>query len=702
MTESTAEQHDEQTPPQQPPPSSSPPPASPPKEQPDGHLTDDRDAADWDEARRLFNNKVEIHFHAEVDASEAILGVSNAGPDRISTRRATGVLNQRDVDSVLRWFVPPASFERASRTLAECNLVILVGDDGCGRRAGALALLRRSAGAQAKLTSVSPALTFAELASKFAFHGGCGYLIRDHIGDGEAAAVREFEATRLADKLRKAGGYLVVTATPAVISGRGLRQFAVEWQAPDPLTLFDECARGAEIEFEALQAARARAGQLLTPHEVVNLVRRLTEDPDNAVRALDDSTADQVVGWFDAEPRKPDVLAVAALAFLHGLPERVFEAQLAALHELSDEVEAATDELPQRRIDFARSHSLMTVERASVDGAIGRVSERVVVFCSPQHRCHVIAELYDRYGYQLWAPLRAWLDGMAAGASAEIRVELAHGLALLARTAVGEVAEIIDRWADGAAAERLTAAITLWWMCADDALASQSLQIAMRWVRNRGSRRAMTAAIALGGDLGLRYPSDALAWLWFLALRAERIGMIARQSIGFLFAAAADDPDSARSVLNMARTELRDVLSGSLSGRADTRTVRAARHTVVSMLRATSAATDEPAVVSVIREQGANLALLGALWADVLCSAPHRRGAFDALVQSLAAMANDRRPQTRDRVRELGAAVLSEMPEWNRHILRRDLMYATQNADRSSRPPRELVSALLAALDGPG
>jgi hypothetical protein len=666
------------------------------REEEDQDARDSRDSEDWADVRRVYHNRVDFHFHGEVDASEAVFGAVKGGSERISTRRATGVLNRRDVDAALRAFVPPQPFERAGQVLREQHLVVLVADEGCGRRTGALALLRHAAGEDARLTSLSPALSFGQLAAKVRFESGVGYLVADYLGEGEAAAVREFEAAGLADKLRQAGAYLALTATPVAVSSRALPRYCVRWTQPDLGRLFDKGVRGAAIAPEHLESARLRAARLRTPQEVANLVRRLVNDPQGAASVLHDAASNQVTSWFEGKPVKREVLAVAALTFLHGLPERVFEGHLARLLELAEEAgtpepAAVPDldrELVQRRIGFTRKHELVTVQRATVVGCVGPVNERVVVFRSPQHRGHVIVELYDKYGYELWEPLRRWLYEIAVSASPEVRVELAFGLALLARTAFGEVADVIDQWAGSEmAAARLTAASTLWWMCVEDPLLPAALQTAMRWVHNRGQLRAITAAIAFGGDLGLRYQSDALRWLWFLARRAERIGAVARQSIAYLFSSAVADSGSCRAVLTVAGRELRQAVASE----TDERTMRAVRQAVVAMLGASDGQTDEPVVVSLVREQPDNLPALGALWADVLGSAPHRREAFEILVRCLSALG----PEHREHVRLLGDAVLSGLPELHQQILRRDLTHAASQAARAGRPSHDLVSALL-------
>src|SRR5262249_34539427 len=72
------------------------------------------------------------------------------------------------------------------------------------------------------------------------------------------------------------------------------------------------------------------------------------------------------------------------------------------------------------------------------------------------------------------------------------------------------------------------------------------------------------------------------------------------------------------------------------------RVVVAARQMVVAVLAAPQINSDEPVAALILRSQPANVAALGALWADVLCSSPHKAGAIDALRRTLRALEHDK------------------------------------------------------------
>jgi hypothetical protein len=274
--------------------------------------------------------------------------------------------------------------------------------------------------------------------------------------------------------------------------------------------------------------------------------------------------------------------------------------------------------------------------------------------------------------------------------------------------------------------------MALWFMSDDDRIASLALRTAMTWGENQGLNRAITSAVALGGPLGLRFPGESMRRLCFLALRAQRIGAVARLSLAFLFANAADrDPETAADVLTMVRSELAkaagpgarvakhartpisstvtdpliDSQSTDETGSEERyergwtiRVARAARHMVVAVLGAPQLNSDDPVSALVLCTQPDNVQVLGELWADVLCSAPHRPGAIDALRRTLRALEHDQ--TATHAVARLGAAIRAEMPDSHRRLRIPELNRAMSDGRLRPPAPRALVTVLLSAIGG--
>ncbi|QYC45354.1 hypothetical protein Nocox_39020 [Nonomuraea coxensis DSM 45129] len=390
-------------------------------------------------------------------------------------------LARREADALLRSYLEPPCFPEAVRRLSARHLLVLVGEGEIGKRLGGLALLSRMSLAESTITVLSPAGTVAELLGGTEYAPGRAYLLHDWI----AASTDPAELAGLARKLAELGSYLVITRDGAPSRAVEAEQ---PWAAPDPRELFDLCVSTyrlrAGVAPDTLVKARHRAAELPTPAQVVRLAAGLAPDGEQAgaVRA-----AEEVAAWFDTKPAMREVLAAAALAFTAPLPEAVFEARLARL----DPIWQAHENGPPTP---SGPHPL--ISRAG--GQAG--------FPTPEHRGQVLAELAARYGFWLWQPLRAWVRSLAAE-EPEVRGRAAEGVAALAAYALKEArAEFLEVWAAGTAGERLAAAEALSSMCARDTLAPEALRLALDWAADPA--RAVTAAVALGGDLALRYPAD--------------------------------------------------------------------------------------------------------------------------------------------------------------------------------------------------
>ncbi|MGP3959306.1 hypothetical protein ACTWPT_25185 [Nonomuraea sp. 3N208] len=404
---------------------------------------------------------------------------------RATVPPVTRDLTRREADTLLRSYLEPPGFPDAVRRLAAHHLLVLVGEEEAGKRLGAIALLSRMSLAEGTITVLSPARTAADLLSRTEYAPGRAYLLHDWI----AASTDRTELVNLARKLAELGSYLVITRNGAPSQVVEVEQ---AWGAPDPGELFELCLSTYDLRAglapEVLARARDRAPTLATPAQVVRLAAGLgpAEEP----------AGEEVAAWFDTKPAMREVLAAAALAFTHSLAEPAFEAQRARLERIWQ----AHERGPHAP---ARPHPLIAV------------SGGLVTFRVPRHREQVLAELVARYGFWLWQPLREWVRSLA-GEGLDIRVRAAEGVAALAAYALKDAQqEFLEVWAPGTAAERLAAAETLSFMCADDTLAPEALRLALAWATDPA--RSTAAALALAGGLSIRYPADALSGLRRLA-----------------------------------------------------------------------------------------------------------------------------------------------------------------------------------------
>ncbi|MEU2661371.1 hypothetical protein [Micromonospora sp. NPDC007220] len=616
----------------------------------------------------------EVHEHARyinyqyfygVSASNSNFGMSFDGSSR-RPAAATGPMRPEDVRHALRCYLrPPEAFRKARDVLNRCGMVVLCGPDGIGKYTGAIALLHEVASDQIPPTNISPALSLTELA-RLKFGNAGGYIVRDQLRDGEASAVQQFEVQRLTAALR-GQAHLVITTNLGVRPRGPMADLMVDWAAPDPVRLFDKWLAempGEVCNTPAFEQLRQHVRTLICPRDVLKVVELLADGPEQALAGLRSSEQERVAAWFDREPSVDEVLGVAALTFAAGTPEPTYEFLLDRLKALyrqrNGPVPAARVEtgaaavgtvMPQsRRRD--RNDSLIAVDNRKQLNLDGEAAGRSVSFAQPGMQELVLRQLHDRYGYELWAPLRDWLDEVAARPPSSLHIRLGIGMALYSTLSFQEVGHaILDRWADGTAPERLAAASTLSWIGLDGRNASAALGITKRWAQNSGQRRATTAASALGGPLGARYSSDALRWLWALAMRSVSIRMVACAALGMLFATAVEDPDTTRRVLKFLQIQLRR----SLEPGSRQRDRRATFETVLNVLSARQEPTDALVAATVIRQDQRNAARLGSLWGELFCSAPHRSRTRTTLFAALQALNGDQ--DSLPAVRRLGEAM---------------------------------------------
>ncbi|MFI5522678.1 hypothetical protein [Streptomyces platensis] len=666
----------------------------------------EEDGKGYADLRRVLGQRVYNNFYGAVDASGAAFGFGAA-----AAPLAPGAVGPDEVDRALRCYLPPQPcFDDALTKLRTEHIVVLTGPDSSGRGAGSFALLRKMKGERTGLRSLSPANSLAELATSSAIKAGQAYVILDYVGEMNVGAVQAFEIRRLSEELRRKGAYLVITAPEATRRRLALQDHCVPWQVPDPRELFEHCRQlmpPVDVPADVVDQLLERVVELRRPADVVAAATGLADGLDAVLKMLQDSQKELVRNWFGEQPTAGDLLPLAALAFLEGIPERTFESAsfLLGIHvrdweqtgETPPAEPDATATTVLRGVTFEqtrarwkeRADGLVRTERRSGPGQDPSRSERCLVFASPRIRALVIGELHDLYGYQLWYPLRQWLSELSRSPDLDIRTEVARGVALYARHALAEVDEnLLQVWADGLAGQRVTTALTLQFMCEDERLAPQALNLALSWADRRGPNRAVTTAMALTGTLGSLYRFEALNWLWFLTHRGERMASAARSSLVLLLQTAEQEPARALFTLRYVRTQI-----AGTAHRSQARSL--ALRTTVQLLEAERLECPGTLASALLRDVPGSARQLGLLWVSVLLSVC-RRAAVRALCQTLASLHDD--PSAADAVRDLGEVMREAMTPRQWKALGNALPSALRHPDYAVPGTRRLAQVLLGSL----
>ncbi|MFG2625351.1 hypothetical protein [Streptomyces sp. NPDC048473] len=609
--------------------------------------------ADADRPASVHHNNVNQFFYGALNAPQAHFGIGGAASPG-GRRRATGWLDAGETDLLLESYVEPPCFDGAVTALQSDSVVVLVGPPGSGKRSGAVALLKEVAEG-AEYVVLSPDLSLEQLAER-AFERGVGYVLLDRMNEGSAGKA-DFDWRRVRDQVRGKGAHLVVTTIHEVEGAPPEAVRHVPWQAPDLAgalrlrLLKGGCAQSVVEEAVGLLPAGCRIA------EVAVAAGRIAQgaDPDSAWQGYGSSAARPVRDWFAGDHSLQEIAEVTTLAFATGAGRRAFESYQELLEPrlvpafpqpppaAPATSEASSDGMPEAAavprpvIDRRRSlmrNELVTTEEQTHDS----LARAVVVFATPPYRQWVLEELWANHSTLYWNGVRDWLTELTlADPDPELQMSIASGLALLARPAFDEVADCyLYPWARGAAGHegRSMATLVLWWMCLDETLGATALTLARGWAQSRDPGLRTTAMLAFSGQLGVRFPTDAVKWLWHLISQGSSSSEEAMVSMAGLVAVLTECREDAGVVL--------DVLVYRL--RKQRRTVVATRlkemtfDTVVAVLAVRDLRTGHPACAVLAERQPQLLGKLGELWAGTLCNRPRRSSALRALRDTLRAL----------------------------------------------------------------
>ncbi|WP_433044001.1 hypothetical protein [Dactylosporangium sp. CS-033363] len=573
-----------------------------------------------------------LNFNGPVYADHATMGVSGLVA---SERGATGQgrLSRDEIAAALSAYISPPQLREAAARLAHEHVITLEGPAGIGKRAGAIRLL--STTTDGDLFALSPVISTSELATR-RFTPGHGYVIVNRVaardGQGSDVAWRE-----LRQRLAAARAYLVVTLVPEETSQAAREAiFHVPWGRPD-LSRAVRAKLGPAAADDLVDRVLQAVPDDCSMTDLTRVAQRLAagETFEAALRDVRRAESAAVSAWL-GNASMPDMLAMVVIAFLHGADRRTFETALAELRRLTRD---SSDEPSPTVHALSTGHALATLERVGGGPVSGRM-----IFQRPRYRGLVLRHLWDRLSVSDWNAIRDWLDRAIDSDPThgdrdrnEIVRQVAAGLVLLMKVEGREVeVSYLDPWsaADDRPVAQYAAAHTLGLMSYDDALAPYALEIVGHWTRAENRRRQQTAAVALAGPLGIRYPADAAAGLWALTTRTPGIGEEGCEAIAMHFANLIAHDASTAFVLKL----LIDTLGRYNRPGDQQRLTDLTLHAVHRVLTVTTAGGGEPAVVTLLRRRPDRLERVADLWSGLVANSRFRRRGMEALDAALAAL----------------------------------------------------------------
>lgn len=640
-------------------------------------------------------------FRGNVYIEEATFG-TDGGPAAGKGRgagRVEGRIEGTEISRIVRAYAPPAGYDEALLALKDDRVIIVTGEAGSGRRAGAIAMLDQFRSPEKPLVGFSPAITVEKLAAR-SFDAGAGYLISDMFDEKLAPELADFHWRDVCRKVRKSKAHLVVTVGPGSIAARldAVRSFS--WQRPGPADALRAHVGVVMVADEVIDKVAEALGSRYQLTDIAEIARRITaaDDVVEVLADLQETDRIAVSTWLDeVDAEIPAVLEVAALAFVVGVPERIFEAMLGELKlriaELAPEVDT-TDKDAQAEIDlrFRRlrkqrsDHRLLTVRQLPVGHGSGSLAIRHVDFRVPAYREHVVAELWNCLPGDFWAAMRRWLQDLAADNFPGLirRIDLVNsaavGLALLGLVAPDEVIDsYLGPWTteDASLDEQTMAVYVVWQMSMLDQLAPLALQLAIVWAGQGSRARRRVATYAFSGALGVRFPIEAVRRLSQLADQGEPLAARAHAQ---LFATLAGQDADAVVVLR----EMRGRMKAKTSRPAAARVL----NSIGELLSIRDYRSGRPAIALFLMANPRLAGEVGPLWARSLYLRPWRERAITALLHAIEAIERGREPPD-DLIRSLGSAIGLELPEHERAPLRADILTRDRDARHRDQAKRD-------------
>jgi hypothetical protein len=678
----------------------------------DGGGKRERDHDKAGDQRERLKDHVYQRFNGTIYAPNATFGISGAsggGDEQQARGRDEGRVEETVIATVVRTYAKPACYDEAEQALKDAHVVISTGAAGSGRRAGAIVMLAGVRAAGKPLVRINPSITLKALSVR-SFDAGTGYLISEKFAEPGERGLTEFHWDALCQKVRKAKAYLVVTAADGSVTAVPDAIRHIQWHRPDAVDALRAHIGAAYVADDIIHKVAEALGTDYSLAGIGAISRGILsgEDIGQLLEKLHGGNRQTVTGWLDdVDAAIPAVLEVAALAFVLGITERLFEDELAELKgrlrdfvpelDIRSKKAKAEAEFKFRQLRKQRAdHKLLTVRQVPVARNSGSIAVRHVDFRVPEYRRYVIAELWNSLGREFWAGMRRWLDSIADAEDldplrhADLMNSMAIGLALLALVAPDEVIDCyLDPWTeeDSSVGQQTMAVYVVWQMSMLDQTAPLALRIAILWAGQGPPTQRSLAAVAFSGELGGRYPIEATKRLSQLADQKEPMVALA---FGQLFATLATQGGDAVVVLRELRRRMAD--------RKDRQSADLLLEAVIELVQARDFRTGRPAAAIFLSDNAGHIADLGALWAQVLYLRPWRNRAIRALLATVTAIASSGRgvrakPQPPvepgDLARLLGVAIGTELPELARAPLRFEIeRWVDQERRRGKRDPK--------------
>jgi hypothetical protein len=446
-------------------------------------------------------------------------------------RAGRNIFTSADLDEATASFVEPPGFQDELDLLADRNLVVLAGTARSGKRTRALRLLRLTL-RKAELDEVVEELPVSVLANPLWRIPGkdTGFIVFDAPGgNGTFAATKTGEEwlQKTARRLVDAGSYLVVVTGPvsgSLTDAPNRAEYVLdEWELPDSLEILHRRLRDtvpSEAEDLIEQLGDSELEEMLAERDSPSFaVRAATEiiEGHRAGRSVADTVAKLgnaeglVQEWLSRDPQAKDLSLVLATAVLDNAGYLKVADAAVSLYKRLNSGSSAPMSLRFTK-GFLAEHSW--IQRVPSED---QRRAPLVRFRHARVRPAVLGVIWCEYDGAREKVLE-WLKELAVHPDVEVRAGAAQAVGILAQQDFQHaVHEYLHPWGrDGSRLLRQTAAqgLNVAGILGDDRMAWSVLQ---DWATAAYSEDTenlcTTAALAVGGPLGIREPRRALGVL---------------------------------------------------------------------------------------------------------------------------------------------------------------------------------------------
>ncbi len=513
---------------------------------------------------------------------------SSAKPGGQATRTVSVVaVAARDRERLAQVAVSAGRRDWAAGVLERERLVILHGPGGVGKGTAGLWLL----GFDHEVLSVDPSVTARDLTdfSRNLPYGEQRRYLVEAVPPATAAQLNGFVVRAAARDLEAGNSYLVITVDDRIPLSPELAGYVVAWpDRPDTALalrahldyyLGDEAAAvEACYDLPHLNAGLS-ARALRSVDEVARIVAegfRASRPFDSLLNDLGFGAAARVAEWFAAEHRGPaDLGFLLAAAVLGGCPYFTVSRHARRLEQLI--ADASRIRLSRQPANPLRPRSqrlqetMAVLKPGFVETEYGRSAAEIVELENRWLVQGVLSTVWHEYDLLADALLR-WLRETGDDPDPGVRIRAASAAGWLSQHEFAALRQqLFLPWARGSSSAARAAADALGLAAWQDSTAPQVLALLSVWAwQDSDYDLWWTAAVAYGGEAGVRYPGVGMDHLLIIAGKADdRAPHVVAHSVVRLVASGGRfSPAIAAFVLAHLTSWLKDCQSAALTAQS--------------------------------------------------------------------------------------------------------------------------------------